>query len=589
MPMKTSHRRRNSGREQGAVALLAIAGIVLLIILGGYMVSISRMTALRAELQKVADAASHAGATTLCGTVACWNASLKSAGAVVNAEVGALGWAQLDLLNMEEGPEWELGGYVLAIERGRITPISGFESLTDEWQETYPGIPRTLAANAVRVRIDAKQPTLLAGSFLGAEQGVSVVSTAASGSIDKVCVAPFAVSACALLNDVGEMEQANLCRSDRIFRKVNEYSHCYQVPAGDGTFIEECSNVPPAFPWYPYAQEEGAQAVPHPGLSTPLYEQQTAGWEAPALFQIVGDPQGDASDLDFRDNYGIVGLPEGGGGSSEELVQVLLGSGNGCVDASLGESFVPLSNGLTSEETAKLLWSRIRGVGSENSYEAINPSYSAVFAGASVLTNYCQMGGSLFSSYPPQYWLGCALLHRFTYTRTQMHRGMCNSARLQWLNTSSDQPQDETAQAFFGSPPQSCGIGAFSLNETQDLGGVWRVQIPVVADPKKGASSCQGVLGSLRDPDIPIGTNMQIIGFVDAHLFDLDIARPPPERPEFATCPLAHVEAQAGIESPPEGWGAAEPCNLVRGRISCDTTLVATSQTGGTHRPRLVE
>lgn len=92
-----------------------------------------------------------------------------------------------------------------------------------------------------------------------------------------------------------------------------------------------------------------------------------------------------------------------------------------------------------------------------------------------------------------------------------------------------------------------------------------------------------------NDYEITADKEYEVIGFVPATIFDVDIGVPPPAYPPgclpnaatFTSMPWGFAPNEAGIP---------RACNLIRGRIDCDTPrLLYSSDTQKYPTPVLVE
>jgi hypothetical protein len=132
---------------------------------------------------------------------------------------------------------------------------------------------------------------------------------------------------------------------------------------------------------------------------------------------------------------------------------------------------------------------------------------------------------------------------------------------------------------------------------------VWRVKAAVIAN--RLGQGCSGIAASSFDPAIAGNDPYEVIGFVDLHVYDVDIGRDAPSYQNFAS--YAHpCGATAGYRFEGAGmvterypWGfqrtpgtpnpGLDRCNLVRTRIVCDTEFIPSSENSGPSKPSLVQ
>jgi hypothetical protein len=149
-------------------------------------------------------------------------------------------------------------------------------------------------------------------------------------------------------------------------------------------------------------------------------------------------------------------------------------------------------------------------------------------------------------------------------TASSTNYGICNSRRFG--------PHPDA-----GFIPEGYGIAISALRLDRDI--VWSDLIPVIADFSDSAAGC-GVGGF--DPEINTAGDWQIIGFVRANLFDVDIGNPPPTYPSPKVDPQVDAHYNGMFWPYPEfpdydpsrAWGFPQACNLIRGKLDCDRNIL---------------
>jgi len=578
-----------------AVVLIAVAGLVSTY---GYGILV------RSELQVAADAAALAGAAELCPWEECWNAAPDSAAAALREHVahGNVGDnIELDISKMserrdEEGkliPVWDGDNLVVRIERGQWTKNFGFRSFEASWEEEHPGVPKTIAMNAIRVTLERPQYTGILNVFGTFSSAVSAESIALASANENVRVAPMAIPVCALLNDEGKFDKARLCSADRLFTRSDRF-------CTDGG---NCGIVP-SFPWTPCSSESGnnfqmlvaAQGfcsdvwslqpeAPHPVPSEP-------GWNPISACTVLryllsADHGGDGlastgfgcylqADLNkpnhpqegyavirgfqnerFRsiaDHYGVFGVP-GGYEPTEEAIRTAVDQNfNPGLDAQIGDEFRVLPGGLVEPESQAAFRSQILGLFGDSAH----PPMSQTEIGT--LNNY-------ISVYKLHENVASPILARddTAASGTVASAGICNSIRTELVCPRDALNPSRCARNVSNMPAV---ISMTRKAGIDDESTVWRTLVPVIADTSERATACRvGDAGNQR-PTIDPSKFYEIIGFLSTDIFDADIGTDSPAKPENTFPGVWGFQAQDGTPR----------CNLVRARASCGNNFVASSQ-----------
>ena len=233
----------NSISENGIIYIWLVLLVPIIIGILSFLYYNNSRTLIRSQLQKASDSAALAGASALCSQRSCFEdsknavvASLKQfyahGGKSSNSlEVDLVDEVFNDELNSPEifYPEKNLK---VSIERGwwletdpeNNPDVFAFESMEGDWQETYPGIPKYVAANAIRVTTERPVIENIFSIFGKESTGVKTISVATAGPVtEDVPIAPFALPVCALLNDKGDFQTNEVCKGDRIFTASDRY------------------------------------------------------------------------------------------------------------------------------------------------------------------------------------------------------------------------------------------------------------------------------------------------------------------------------------------------------------------------------
>lgn len=349
--------------EDGISLVLLLILLPLLILFLAFVLFTGHTTLVRTELQSAADSAAHAGATILCSKRECYQAARDTAAWTISKQI-AHGKPDSDpnlvfsYNPADAGPTWTGGDLEVTIERGRWSPDNGFYSLEgwdDNTSPNYsPGMVGYVTANALKVTIRRTGVTASTSAALYRSANVSATATAVNDTPQKICVAPFAIPLCAVINSNGNYDPDKIDNNTRYFTAVSR--HC---PPGD----KFCNNVP-AFPIEPTTESDVLRE----------YLPVTPVPNVPADFTNVNKMR---VFLDKRpgfntdrytsnpfDNYGVIGFPGNRGTEVKEdqIRQELDRDGErGCYPSHVGQLFQILPAGLKEKETNEAMWRRITG------------------------------------------------------------------------------------------------------------------------------------------------------------------------------------------------------------------------------------
>ena len=619
------------------------------------------------SVRAAAEAGAMAGAGEVCHEDAddCWAKMRNVALSALEGQRFYCGGGKVisltpgELSRVQASSVWDLRklpsrkGLMLTVERGWWRRGKGgrfeFESMEDEprpWHTRFPGIPRFLAANGVRVMVACPQATGLWSWLFNRTLfvlGSNAVATAAENA--EASMAPFAVPACALLNNEGEFQEGkNLCLGDRLFTAANHY-----CPADD----PECG-VRPSFSYNPSSpalccpDQDVSSCInnewPLCSTANPDGNAQTFssswyvneaieknhdfGWHNPS-YAGVSDVNISILRMDLNgavsDHFGLVGLP----GVHKNLQETDVRSGiNGALGA-IGDRFTVLESGLTQSDSESVILGRM-----DTASGGINGQDTDIGALASNTVNISVSAGpDVVLAYPPP---------PVTPWPDTVSHGLCDSPVIEYkCMVPSPRPFGCTVAAGTELPLSDanalkccdqllnklpfgtvCTTDNFEpYNRMQRLltlvprpvtssqYGVWKTLAAVVADASGQAAPCRGLLdrnGIVNPgPNPPLTSavnppNFQIIGFLELNIFDVSIDRfdgasrttdgPIQQR---IPCP---APAQDLSTFGPAKWlfdpdqdGTANECNMVRARIDCKTPFVPSSNPTAGKSPRLVQ
>ncbi len=545
---------RSVRSEKGiGILLLAISlSCVLLLVSAG--LTISYYWLVRAQMRSASDATVLAAASLLGGidpsastgqsASGAWSSSLSTAVEVINSQLrqNLLGFPRNFQLDSGLGPHWTTTNFEIDIERGRWVDET-FSSFEEDWQRLHPGIPAAVAANAVRVRmrIPALVPLL---SWFGAPSlPVEVHSVALARANRPVRAAPFAIPVCSLLNNQGEFLTSKLCIADRLITGAQRYC----------TATNPNCNIVPDFSWDPFLPSSASGVWPYPIIVSPTQDNA-------CFFASPHYPEA-------ADNFGVFGLP-GLAAPTEGLVQAALGGPTPGIEVSIGDPFMILPQGMTDAGSNSIVWRQIVNTAgaaddhvtfASSGLQGINQNKNIAFMSPQGLNRAASCSATNYSTTSP------VALPR----PLRPGWGTCNSLRQRWGNWTNP------ATPYH---PPDVPI-SFSIGQVP----VWQPMVAVIADP--AGAGCQGIEGSSSDPAMQSDHPYEVIGFVKLNVYDVDIGQDPPSYPDPYGAYATGLTVNADY---PWGFNAGR-CNLVRTRLACDNSFVASSNPIGQGDPQLVE
>ena len=563
-------------KDQSGVVIFVTAlvlAVLLLVFVG--VVQIGYYFLVRAELRAAVRAAASTSAHQMCSTKSCYELAHFAPLQViqlfpVHSGFGRSTEFKLNITGANAyDSEWPTvdGLGTVGIEIGRWVSAGGFEpfdqnrpGLSDpNWQADHPGVPRFAAMNAVRVYATRTINSTILNLFLGSG-GVRQEMIFVADMPQPHQVAPFAMPICHLIGNNGDYSPPSLCFGERYFTAADHY--CGGAPC----------NLVPTFTWEPltpnvFLPVTGVWTGPAPGANLPSAAEiavcnSTIKAAAPAssfTCDFVSDTRCNWDTPHYpqpSDNYGVIGIP-GVSAAAEGTIASLLAPGSLPFSGiQLNDSFQILYGGLTLSATEDAVWSMMSGIDSWNTTIPIGSSELFKTAGLpwQQLFEY-----NKYSSDGSGTAYDCSAL-----TPSSTSTGLCNSRR-------------------FGPHPvlePENGIPGVGYGTQANPEYVWRQEIPVIADWNNAASPCQT---GASDLTIAPGGDWRIIGFVQAHLFDVDIGNPPPSGPGFDPAPPFYdgmIWPYPAMPAPGGPWGFPTSCNLVRAVLPCSGDFLPGNQAG---------
>ncbi len=504
------------------------------------------------------------------------------------------------------------------------------------WQETYPQLPDFLAANTIAVQARA---TYRERRFRRAPKTTLYArSYAVAGKVsDEVCIAPFAIPVCALLNNSGEYDAESSCTRERLFTESNRYcdgeEECNVVPGSIFKAFPKNTNDPDsieAHTQFLFTEETDVNFSrtynSDPGCIF-FCEQTTTYLDTRVNFTRDFKSSPHPEEESPADFFGIVGMPENAAqttyqfDSEQSYAEILnnIASTNGfCLNAKVGDDFKVLSSGLTTADSAEafkqvLLSDHTQTTQFAEEYDVI---YHSILPKDAALIPEDHVGATDLKLLHDQ--LGC--------DEDTPRYGMCNS-QLFYYDTKCLVNQnmysiDSNSTNYFRKPlynenmiacPRVEEVGGYTATNlsgqriynpenflsTNDSAKTWSSTIPIVAPKGEGntAAACAGILqNATSDPLLPENTEYTIVGFTTINFFDYDIGLPPAKKahtPPTSSNPnlIAAYQRMSDIWDTfwpaDQPWGFsdtitppdAEPfeasCHMVKGMQNCQQGLLS--------------
>ena len=578
--------KRSKNSERAATLIIALPLIVALLLVGAFVLTLAFRARERTRLQVASDATAQAAAGVVCSSKTCWENSRKVALETLRLNAKLNSDVLFDAADTNPDgsvrTHWESAGYSIKVERGMWLPNSGFESLEADWQRINPGKPKVAVQNAIRVEVASTVLPLIDFGIKGLLHA-SGSATALAQEVESVCAAPFAIPACALYNQAGELDQKQICLTDRLFTAIDHYcpggGDCGVLPDFD---YEPLVN-PPNDDWTLLFQQNSVESI----------QTDSGNTDISCFFPTPRSPE-------ISDHFGVVGVA-GTTPANVALVRRALMQPYGCTEMAIGQPFSILAEGLTTRELGELVWSNItnaaQGGGEDRAHgEFSGLSSAAGFNGISDNINraFSDNSSRMTCEAIANHALGASLWS------TRPSYGVCNSRRTDFGNWSEYNRRSPSTGNPFGST--ACPSHDQQFNQP-----AWHIKIPVIAEPGETAASCAGTLNTSTDPRIEASKNYEIVGFVSVVIFDQDIGSLPPSLDNFSLGSEARGcagigEGVPGPDAPPPpppselfpfGFvglnGTPTPCNIVRARIDCNSNIFASSFDNKRNLPRLVE
>ena len=548
MPKLTTHldysisprtRRSTFSEESGAIIWFVAATVVAMLTFLAAMMSIGQAKIIRAELQAAADASAHAATTTLCGTRKCFQEALEVAIQTINKHIihGSLDTDKKISLSAPTNefisPDWIENDYEIRIHRGIWTntrgPFSqpdadGFESVEGNWWTQNPGLPRFIAANSVKVSIQRKDVSSWLSLLPGNSFNIEADAIASRYDGQATCVAPFAITACSLLNNfysepTMEYHPEGDYMVSRSFTGLDRHCLSPTECAMPTYFWRYTGSDPPLWATYNPGEE------PVPG--EPFYRLTWGGtnfrpYDGLCIWTTYGMSTEGA-------HYGVVGIPgfpyNRPSDANEARIRQMLQSDDFCSDdlsrAFIGQMYYFVENGLREPETDDALWGQISN--RNRGPDAYHPTYRDEF-GDTFNVNW-----TLSNNHPS-----------INVCAPHFEWGNCNSRRWGWggrwggcSGGGPCTPDRDPSQCFIGFYTNPDGVKV-SYDTT-----VWKIKVPVIANRRGPCGYTRDLIwgnGPWESID-PNRETWEIVRFKTAIFIDSDIGQDPPVDPDPSCFP----------------------------------------------------
>lgn len=485
-------------RSQRGMALIISIPIILL----GLLLSVGVLTFMnysnrRTTIQSAIDVSLINAAHVICSSISCWDTSraafLESLQAnLKNFDFSFVNFSETDVDGYPV-TSWEFEGTKISIDRVRFKFDDSSESLEKSWQRDHPGVPVHLVQYGLKVSFETELDSL-AEKILPLKLKVKAQGTVAAGPLRAPCVAPFAIKACALLKESGDLEEANICSYDRRFGPSNGYCR----PG------ERCLQVSP----FDYDPLNEAPFSGVPSYPNSLFPSNFVKYFAPKNDEacFYSTPRIGAFRSGVKDQN-IVGLPGDSVIANETLLQNFISDEGGCIPAGIDQTFQILHDGFRQETTAKILWDQISNSNVGGVTDANHRPLEELTDRGEININFNSFfeGGRASDS--------CRIFansgNRGVFE--QFARGVFSSFRSGFGIWS-----DFDARSKLDSGLLKCPWADDKFNST-----FWKTVVPVIADMSPNAEPCGGILGASEDPLIKETSQYKIVGFAPLNIFDV--------------------------------------------------------------------
>lgn len=552
-------------REQGFFLPLSAPLLLTLLLLVGTMLTISLVARERSKVQAIVDVSLLSAMNRSCPSIECFDDVRRTAIDTLRSNFKSPELDELLANDLDESgnarTRWESEHFTVELERGRWKPLKGFESVENEWQGFHPGIPAHAVTHAMRLRVESRVSPVL-GLLPRELLPTGGSGTALASLVNEDCVAPFAIPLCSIVDAAGNFDQEKLSRADRLFTSPNRYR------SGANR------DVVPDFDW----SLVDASALNSPDALQAFFDGLGVEY-ADGAVRSCSYPTTRFSSL--SDHFGVVGIP-GDVVPNEELVKFIL-TGKGCAPAVVGQQFKVLHDDLTDTETQELLWAQVSNRQLGHATDGTHRPLSELVDGHLPIKSQ-----SLFFSKEP-FASSCQAVAEgrkapdgaFDY---RPNSGVCNSRRSGYgMNRWDDFAARVTTN--------DDGKTLCPYQDAEFEKPYWKIKVPIIADEREDAASCQGFLGSSEDPIPSTSDDYSIVGFITIGIYDMDIGN---DAPSLGTFPLSNdgVKECTGLASYgriipetnefPFGFkdasSSSDSCNVVRARIDRKVQFIAGSE-----------
>ena len=560
--------------QRGMALLFSIPIILIALLLSVGVLTFMNYSSRRSAIQSAIDISLINAAQQVCSSIACWDRTRVVFIESLQANLPGIDFSFVHTndVDVDGFPEsvWEHDGTKITIERIRWLLDDTAESLEKRWQRDHPGIPAHLVNYGLRVSFETPLKSL-AEQILPLTLTIRGQGSVAAGSLKAPCVAPFAIKACALLKEDGDLAEASICDADRRFGPSNGYCR-------DG---ERCLNTS-EFDYDPMSEHPFSGSPSYPRSQFPNILVKYVPPEDEACF--FATPRYGAYNSALKDQN-LIGLPGSSVIPNESLIRSIVSDQGGCISAAVGQPFQILHEGLQDSATASVIWDQIsnRSVGgvTDGIHRPLNELTDRNEINLNNNINYSAPGDNIITAcqnllhppgFPPRY----ISFGAFTSFRSDFGFWDQYNARSQRL------PSGELKCPW---------------QDSQFNAPFWQMIVPVVADPRPEAASCGGMNGVMQDPLIEREVQYEIVGFAKVNMFDVGAgsAHKPTSleiNSEAAECAkLRHPDRSSSLPFEFEDQNALKVSGVqLRGRIACGSnTFGGASGAMGDAVPVLVE
>lgn len=551
--------------QRGAVLMITAMILFIIALITTFAFNIGESALVKAQLQRAVDVAAKDAATQYCSLDSCFAEAQRVALLSLQQPTG-FGLGPVTI-GSGDGPVWENDAYKVTVQRGywnwAASPVEAlaaddaidarfypFESEGEQyavWQSNHNTIGAGIFANAIYVKVVAKQPSFFSSLLGKNERNFAAESLAVSGSGSASYASPLAIPLESIITPSGDHSSFNpeeLCKGDIYFTDTQK--------------AETPVNSFPGFMWEPTLIGTSSEKCATKTSKTFAYPR---FYDSNITPENINDHRVELNNR-LRAHFAFVGSNVVG--ESESLLRErLVGSSN---NVALGDTFNVHKDGLTQADSDGIIWNWILN-GNRSVYSINARPFVGKMAFGDKYASACKVARVSDADE--------------TVPQPLIRQGACNSKRVTITDSVHGYIYDPTTPVALVEPGELVSEGANGVS-------VAKVKVPIVS--KNGSLAVPQALWGA--PELYDETaNYKVIGFLTVYLYDVDVGHMPYQLPatisirslgkSFSTASMLASRGPWGYLKDINDSGSEASCNLIRARIDCDTSLVPSGEESG--------